>query len=103
MKLQQLWPQNITLHLHKRSTQFANHYLHVVDHPCLSGPQEQWLQCTAVRQLQKNLGQERSAVFTFYYTFCDEARMLLQHCRSPGPFPEPRLTESLSTVAYGGA
>ena len=32
--------------------------------------QEQWLQCSAVRQLQKNLGQERSAVFTFYYTFC---------------------------------
>ena len=42
--------------------------------------QEQWLQCNAVRQLQKNLGQERSAVFTFYYTFCDEVRgALAQH------------------------
>ena len=40
----------------------------------LVGRQEQWLQCSAVRQLQKNLGQERSAVFTFYYTFCDEVR-----------------------------
>lgn len=37
--------------------------------------QEEWLQCSAVRQLQKNLGQERQAVFTFYFTFCDEVRI----------------------------
>lgn len=43
--------------------------------------QEEWLQCSAVRQLQKNLGQERQAVFTFYFTFCDEV------CPPPGPPP----------------
>jgi len=72
--------QNLSLHPHKRSTPLVDHYLRVADRLLCRTPQEQWLQCTAVRQLQKNLGQERSAVFTFYYTFCDEARMLPQHC-----------------------
>lgn len=35
--------------------------------------QEEWLKCSAVRQLQNSLGQERQAVFTFYHIFCDEA------------------------------
>lgn len=44
--------------------------------------QEEWLQCSAVRQLQKNLGQERQAVFTFYFTFCDEVPPTLRSvCR----------------------
>ena len=34
--------------------------------------QEEWPQCPSVQQLQKNLGQERAAVFTFMYSTCDE-------------------------------
>ena len=36
--------------------------------------QEEWPQCPSVQQLQKNLGQERAAVFTFMYSTCDEVR-----------------------------
>lgn len=36
--------------------------------------QEEWPQCSSVQQLQKNLGQERAAVFTFMYSTCDEVR-----------------------------
>ena len=54
--------------------------------------QEDWLQCSAVRQLQNSLGQERQAVFTFYHIFCDEVRVspkTLMQSHMMGPAPPP--------------
>eukprot|EP00891_Asterochloris_glomerata_P001785 jgi/Astpho2/1785/Aster-x0495 len=44
----------------------------------LQTPQEEWPQCPSVQQLQKNLGQERAAVFTFMYSTCDETLTSVQ-------------------------